>query len=135
MSAPIIRGSPEEVSVTAQFTDLNPTHNYRLGVGSTEKIQGLKIELLKDNNVVSRPLTEFQQGHANHWWGISSVHAHGFALQGEDLNPPGTTYTLRISIPRAEANRLGKIYLLVSRRYSPELWYLEDGTELSRGHW
>lgn len=135
MSAPVIRTSTGEVSISARFQGLNPERNYRIGIGVTGQFPESKIEIARDDTPVAASLDDFIQGHTSNWWGVEQLTARGFQLDGNDLGSASEELVLRISIPQAEADKLENIYLFISRNYGGKTWYLEDGADLDNSYW
>jgi hypothetical protein len=137
MSPPVIRAMPEgNVSFSAQFSDLSPNGEYRVGFGTaTGKLGGMKLEILKDGTALSVPVASFDQGYASNWWNISKVALQGFQLSGNSLPPKSGKLTLRVTVPKVELDKVKKVYMLVSRKYGEDVWYIEDGTEMDESYW
>lgn len=135
MEPPIIKGTSEDVSFTARFSMLNPEKTYHLGVATGGgSLEGATIELSQDGNPIQLDLMDFTQKHTSSWWGVPEVKARGFLVEGSTITPGGDL-TLKFSISRAAADRLKMIYVFVAKKYGPDTWYLEDGTELSDEYW
>lgn len=131
MTAPVIRPSTDEVVFNSEFSDFVPGADYRLGVGTAGgKVTSLKIELLKNDAVVKKNPVSFVQGYTSSWWDVDKVSIRGFVLARDELPEKGKKVRLKITLPRAEADKLKKIYILVARKYGTDRWYVEDGVEL-----
>lgn len=136
MTAPVVKPTPEAVVMTARFNDFNAGSEYRIGVGAaTAKIPNAKIELLKNDAPIDKTLTSFEQGYAQHWWKIDKIVSQGFALTEADFPKPDEKLSMRVTVPKAEADKLKKIYLFISKKYPEDRWYIEDGIELTDAHW
>jgi len=137
MSPPVIRAMPEgNVSFSAQFSDFAPTGEYRVGFGpATGKLAGAKLEVLKDGEAITVPSAAFDQGYASNWWNISKVALQGFQVTGSNLPPKSGKLTLRVTVPKTELDKVKKVYMLVSRKYGEDVWYIEDGTEMDESYW
>lgn len=137
MTAPVIRAMPEgNVSFSAQFTGLVGSGDYRLGFGAgSGKVPGAKIELLKNGNAVSLPLTGFEQGYCSNWWNINKVSIQGFLLSGNAVPSKDEKLTLKVTVPKAELDKVKKVYLLIARKYGTDVWYIEDGAEMDEAYW
>lgn len=136
MTAPVVKPTPEEVVMTVRFNDFNAGNEYRIGVGTaTAKIPNVKIELLKNDAPISKNLASFEQGFAQHWWNIDKVVSQGFALTAPDFPKQDEKLSMRVTVPKAEADKLKKIYLFISKKYAEDRWYIEDGVELTDAHW
>lgn len=135
MSAPVIRTGMEEISISARFQGLAPERSYRIGVGVKGQFPEAKIELARGDASFPVPLTDFVQGHTSNWWGVEQLSARGFQIEGSSVGGPAEELVLRISVPRAETDRLDNIYLFISRSYGTDTWYLEDGADLDESYW
>jgi len=137
MSPPVIRAMPEgNVSFSAQFSEFAANGEYRVGFGpATGKLAGLKLEILKDGEAINVPMASFDQGYASNWWNISKVAIQGFQISGNTIPAKSGKLTLRVTVPKAELDKVKKVYILVSRKYGEDVWYIEDGTELDESYW
>jgi hypothetical protein len=137
MSAPVIRAVPEgNVTISAQFADMSANGEYRVGFAiPTGKVPGIKLELLKDGTPVNLPVMDFEQGYCANWWGISKVSAQGFVVLGSAIPGKDQKLTLRVTAPKTELDKYKKAYLLVSRKYGTDVWYIEDGSEMDESYW
>jgi hypothetical protein len=137
MSAPVIRAMPEgNVSFSAQFSDLASTGEYRLGFGpATGKLNGAKIEVLKNGTPINSQISDFEQGYCSNWWNINKVSLQGVSLSGGTIPNKDEKLTLRVTVPKAELEKVKKVYMLVSRKYGTDVWYIEDGVEMNESYW
>jgi len=137
MSAPVIRAMPEgNVSFSAQFSDFASNGEYRVGFGPANgKLEGIKLELLKDGNPVSLQETSFEQGYASNWWNISKVSVQGFHLTGPNVPQQNQKLTFRVTVPKTELDKHKKVYMLIARKYGEDVWYIEDGAEMDETFW
>lgn len=136
MSAPVLRGTPEEISVTTRFSNFVPGNRYRLGVGTAgDKIDNAKIELLKGDTPLSKKLASFRQGYAKDWFEVKEIVVQGFLFSAADLPRQDEELTLKVSIPRAEADRLKKFFVILAKHYPPNRWYIMEGAELDDSLW
>ena len=137
MSAPVIRAAPEgNVTITAQFSEMAQTGEYRLGFAvPTGKVESVKLELLKDGTAVNLPVMDFEQGYCANWWGLTKVSAQGFVVLGSAIPGKEEKLTLRVTVPKAELDKFKKVFMLVSRKYGTDVWYIEDGSEMDESFW
>ena len=136
MSAPVLRTSPEEIRFTARFSDFNAGEDYRIGVGTAgETIQGATIELVKDTTVLPNKLVTFEQGFAKLWFKVDKISVQGFVLPPSKLPAEGEALLLRVVVPRAEADRLKRMFVILAKKYGPTRWYIEDGAEMTDTDW
>ena len=40
-----------------------------------------------------------------------------------------------MSLPREEAERVGRLFIFVSKQFGPTTWYIIDGAEINGTHW
>ncbi len=136
MSTPILKTSPDEISVTTSFSGFEPESEYRIGIGMvgqpSEKVQ---LNLLKNDNRVSKSVEAFNQGYTSTWFEVDSVQLQGFRVAGPDLPGSDGRLTLKITLPRDEADRLGKFFIIVAKNYGSDTWYVEDASEVNETHW
>lgn len=135
MTSPVIRTSTEEVTFSTEFSDFVPGADYRLGVGTAGSKLTAKLELLKNEVAVEKAPASFVQGFASSWWDVDRVSVQGFVLSRAELPGKGEKLRLRVSLSRAHANTLKKIYVLVARKYGASRWYIEDGVEMDDSLW
>jgi hypothetical protein len=137
MSAPVIRPTPEGVTISAQFSNFVSEGEYRLGIATVEgkPLTGAQVELIKGDQPLTRNPVDFDQGHTSGWWQVSKVSTRGFFLRGNDLPKEDERLTLRVTIPRDELRKHDKVFLLVARKYGETIWYLEDGQDVDKSYW
>jgi len=134
MDAPVVRGAPDEVIVSARFTQFVSGSEYRVGVGASGDLAGLTMTLDQEGTVVSADITSFDQPQS--WWSdAGQLKAKGFLLQDSELPPTGEALSLKVTVPRASADAAGAFFIFVAKRYGPNTWYLEDGSEINDTHW
>lgn len=135
MESPIIKGGADTISFVARFSQLNPEKVYRIGVGtSSGPLRGATFELESDAGAVRGEVVDFVQGYTSSWWDVPEVNARGYVLEGAAV-ASSAGLMLRFSIPRTEADKLKKLYVFVAKKYGPDRWYVEDGSELSDEYW
>jgi hypothetical protein len=134
MSSPIIRSKEKSLFLVVSFSDFQPGSSYQLGIGSNGvDLTSAKIELTLGSQLSSSPLVSFEQGNTQGWWGTNSIQVRGYQL-GTSVGP-GQKITMSVQIPIELADQAKKLYLFVSRDYGENLWYLEDGIELTDQYW
>ncbi len=42
---------------------------------------------------------------------------------------------MKVTIPRTEADRLGRLFIIVAKQFGPDRWYIMDGAEINDTHW
>ena len=136
MTSPVINTSKDEVIFSTEVSSFVPGADYRLGLGSADpKLTTVKIELLKNEEAVANTLVSFVQEHTSGWWDVDKVSVRGFVLGRDELPAKGEKLRLRVTLSREQADQFKKLYVLVARKYGENLWYLEDGVELTDSHW
>jgi hypothetical protein len=136
MSAPILQVTPEEISFTTTFSNFVPGSSYRLGVGTTgDKTNSTTIELLKENIVLSKKVVGFEQGFARSWFEVDRIFVRGLLFRSAELPGSGEDLTLKVTLPRAEADRLKRLFVILAKQYGPDRWYIVEGAELNESHW
>lgn len=136
MSTPILKSSPDEITVTTSFSAFDPASEYRIGIGTAgNSMEKGQIDLLKEDQPVSKSLQTFKQGYTSSWFQVDSLEVQGFFLAGQDLPGNQQRVTLKVTLPRQEAERLHRFFIVIAKKYGPDTWYLEDGTEVNETHW
>ena len=136
MSSPVLRRAEGELIITTHFSAFIPGEAYRIGFGVTRgKLRGAKLEVSKNDTPLKNEVVEFVQDYTAVWWNVDQIMVEGFLLAPQDLPKEGAPITLRLTMPRAEADKLERIYVFVARRYGPKLWYIEDGTDIAKSDW
>jgi hypothetical protein len=137
MSAPVIRPTPEGVTISAQFSNFASGGEYRLGIATVEgaPLKAAQIELIKGEQRLPQNPVDFDQGHTSGWWQVNKVSTRGFFLKGNDLPTNDEKLTLRVTIPKEEIKKHDKVFLLVARKYGETVWYLEDGQDVDKSYW
>lgn len=135
MSSPVIRTTVDDIILSVDLTDFSAGNSYRLGFGAAKGPIKARLQLVKGTEDVPIPMMDFVQGHTSSWWEVPQISARGWSLKGDNLPGPGERLTFRVMISRADAKEITKVYLLISRSYGPELWYLEDGVEMDQSMW
>jgi len=135
MSSPVLRSEAESIAFTTKFSSFSSGKSYRIGVGSAEEaLQDAQIELSKGGSDLSNEIQSFKQAFASGYFEVEEVAASGFIFEADELQP-GDELTLRVVVPRAEAARLKRLFVLVSQDFGKGRWYIMDGAELNESHW
>ena len=136
MAAPVLKAEVEQISFTTKFSDFVAGSDYRLGVGTTgDKIEGAEIELLKGDAPLSKDLISFTQGFASAYFEVEEISVQGFSFPSTDLPAEGELVAMKVTIPRAEAERLERLFIIVAKQFGPDRWYIMDGGEINSTHW
>lgn len=135
MSSPVIRTTVDDIILSVDFTGFTSGNSYRIGFGAAKGQVKARLQLVKGTEDVPIPQMEFDQGHTDSWWSVPKISARGWSLEGADLPKAGERLTFRVMIARADAKEISKVYLLISRDYGGDLWYLEDGVEMDQSMW
>ena len=135
MTSPVIRTTVDDIILSVDLTDFTSGNSYRLGFGAAKGQVKARLQLVKGTEEVPTPQMDFVQGHTSSWWEVPQISVRGWSLEGANLPDAGERLTFRVMISRADAKEITKVYLLVSRSYGPELWYLEDGVEMDQSMW
>lgn len=137
MTAPVIKTTAEEVTFTVRFEDFVSGSEYRLGVGTAagNKLTNVKMELSRNDQALKKNLVNFDQGYTASWWNVDKVSVQGFVMTPAELPGKDQKLVLKVTVLRAEADKVKKIFVLVARKYGEDRWYVEDGVELNDSHW
>ncbi len=133
MSVPILKTTPELISVTTSFSAFEPGAEFRIGVGASGPMDNLEITLKEEGDDVPLGIVDFKQGYMSSWFEVDEVEAKGYTLGSKFSGD--RRVTMKVTFPRPVADRLGKFYVFVSKKYGPNIWYLEDGSEIDKSNW
>ena len=136
MSSPVLQATPEAIHVTARFENFLSGARYRLGVGTAgDTLSDVTLELLKGESPLSKELESFQQGYAQSWFEVNEISVQGFRLSSSDFPAQGEPLILKVTVPRAEAERVQKFFIILAKHYDPDRWYIIEGAELTDSLW
>ena len=136
MAPPVLKAEPEQISFTTRFSNFVSGSDYRLGVGTTgDEIDGAGFELSTAGGPLSKELISFRQGFASAYFEVEEVFVQGFSFPSTDLPAEGEEVSMKVTIPRAEAERLDRLFIIVAKQFGPERWYIMDGVEINNSHW
>ena len=136
LAPPILKGEPDQISFTTRFSTFNSGSDYRLGVGTTgDEIEGIEIELSQGGTILSKKQASFSQGYASAYFEVEEIQVQGFLFPSSDLPAQGEEVAMKVTIPRAEADRVGRLFIIVSKQFGPDRWYIMDGAEINDSHW
>lgn len=136
MSAPALRAGAEEIQLTARFSNFSKGESYRLGVGtSSAQLQNTKIELLKGETILTNKLVNFQQGYTKSWFEVDKILVQGFVFASDEGPAQSEELTLRVTLPRDEADKQKRLFLILAKEYGPDVWYVQEGAEVDDSLW
>ena len=136
MSSPALRTTVEEIILTTHFSGFVQGENYRLGIGTvSSRLEAAKIELLKGEAVLSNELVTFQQGFTNSWFNVDEILVQGYAFSLDTLPAQDERLTLKVTVSKSEAERQKKLFIILAKSYGPDVWYLQEGAELTDSLW
>ncbi len=136
LSAPILKGEPDQISFTTRFSSFVSGSDYRLGVGTTgDKIEGIEVELTQGDTPLSKKQASFRQGFATAYFEVEEILVQGFLFPATDLPGEGEEVAMKVTIPRSEADRLKRLFIIVAKQFGPDRWYIMDGAEINDSHW
>jgi len=136
LSAPILKGEPDQISFTTRFSGFVSGSDYRLGVGTTgEDIEGIEVELTQGDTPLSKTRASFRQGFASAYFEVEEILVQGFLFPSSDLPGQGEEVAMKVTIPRTEADSLERIFIIVAKQFGPDRWYIMDGAEINDSHW
>ncbi len=136
LSAPILKGEPDQISFTTRFSGFASGSDYRLGVGTTgDEIEGIEFELTQDDSPLSRDLVKFRQGFASAYFEVEEILVQGFLFPSAGLPGEGQEVAMKVIVPRDEADKVGRLFIIVAKQFGPDRWYIMDGAEINDSHW
>jgi hypothetical protein len=105
-------------------------------VGTTgEEMAGAKFELSQDGAPLSKELFRFRQGFASAYFEVDEIQVQGYFLPSSELPSGDRQITLKVTIPRSEAENAKRIFIIVTKQFGPDTWYIMDGAEINNSHW
>lgn len=136
MSAPVIRSTADQVTITVRIESLSADRTYRIGLGATgENAPGATATIHSGEKALPIEATNFVQGNTSAWWKVDQLSCIGFVVSGPAIPAAGQSLLLQFTLPKATADTFSKMYVFVSRDYGSQRWYLEDGTEIDKSDW
>ena len=136
MSSPRISTTAGAINFITRFSTFAPGGDYRLGVGTRgQRIRRIKMELLQGNKPLPKRRMTFPQGLAGPWFHVNEILVQGFVFRSAELPTQGEEFVLKVTIPRAEAEALGQLFVVLARRLVKDRWHIVDGTEINQTHW
>ncbi len=136
LSAPVLKAGPDQISFTTRFSSFVSGSDYRLGVGTTgDEIEGIEVELTLGDTPLSKKRASFRQGFASAYFEVEEILVQGFLFPSSELPGEGEEVAMKVTIPRAEADRLGRLFIIVAKQFGPDRWYIMDGAEINDSHW
>lgn len=136
MSSPTVRANEEGVQITARFSNFSKESSYRIGVGTTgAQLENAKIELLKGETPLSNNLVNFKQGYTQSWFEVDEILVRGVVFTPDGDPAPSEAVLIRVTLPKEEADRQKRLFLILSKSYGPDVWYIQEGAELNESVW
>lgn len=136
LTSPVLNAGPDTISFVTRFSDFVEGRDYRIGVGTTDgPLAGANFELSRDGAVISKELFSFRQGSASAYFEVDEIQVQGYFFPASELPPANVEITLRVSLPRSEADRAQRIFVVVTKQFGPDTWYIMDGAEMNSSHW
>ncbi len=136
LAPPVLKAEPDQISFTTRFSSFVSGSDYRLGVGTTgDEIEDIEVELTQGDTPLSKKLVSFRQGFASAYFEVEEILVQGFLFPSADLPGEGEEVAMKVTIPRVEAERLGRLFIIVTKKFGPDRWYIMDGAEINDSHW
>lgn len=136
LSAPVLKAEPEGITFTTRFSQFVSGNDYRIGVGTDgEEITDAQFELSQGDSVLSKELFSFRQGFAKAYFNVEEILVRGFFFPASELPAAGEQLTLKVTMPRTEADRLKRLFIIITKQFGPDTWYIMDGAEINDSHW
>ncbi len=136
LSAPVLKTEPDVITFTTRFSSFLDGNDYRIGVGATgEELAGAQFELSKNGSPVSKELFSFRQGSASAYFNVDEIQVQGFFFPSSELPAAEEELILRVVVPRSEAEKAKRLFIIVTKQFGPDTWYIMDGAEINDSHW
>ena len=136
LSSPVLKTEPDAIIFTTRFSSFVAGNDYRIGVGTTgDELAGAQFELSKDGSPVSRELFSFRQGFSSAYFNVDEIQVQGFFLPSSDLPAAEEEITLKVIVPRSAAEKAKRLFIIITKQFGPDTWYIMDGAEINDSHW
>ncbi len=136
LTAPVLKSEPDVISFTTRFSDFVDGNDYRIGVGTTgEELPGAKFELSQGDAPLPKELFSFRQGTAAAYFEVENIQVQGFFFPSSELPSGDQQIALKVTIPRSEAEKAQRLFIIVTKQFGPDTWYIMDGAEINNSHW
>ncbi len=136
LTSPVLKAERDTITFTTRFADFLDGSDYRIGVGVVgEELDGAQFELTQGDSALSKELFSFRQGFATAYFNVDEIQVQGFFFPSAELPPAGEELTLKVSVPRSAAEVAQRIFIIVTKQFGPDTWYIMDGAEINDSHW
>jgi hypothetical protein len=136
LSSPVLKTEPEAITFTTRFSNFVDGNDYRIGVGTTgEELAGARFELSKGDSPVSKELFSFLQGTATAYFEVDEIRVQGFFFPSSELPAAEEELVLKVIVPLSEAEKAKRLFIIVTKQFGPDTWYIMDGAEINDTHW
>ena len=136
LSAPVLKTEPDAITFTTRFSSFVDGNDYRIGVGTTgEELSGAQFELSQGDSALSKELFGFRQGFATAYFNVDEIQVQGFFFPSSELPTGDQELTLKVTVPRSEAEKAERLFIIVTKQFGPDTWYIMDGAEINNSHW
>ena len=136
MSTPTLRASAEEIRFRTRFSNFSKGESYRLGVGTASaQVENIKIKLLRGETILPNKLVNFQQGYTKSWFEVDKILVQGFVFTSDETPAQSEELTLLVTVSRDEADKQKRFFLILAKEYGPDVWYVQEGAELTDSLW
>ena len=71
---------------------------------------------------------------ASAYFEVDEILVQGFLFSSADLPDEGEEITLKVTIPRVEADKLKRFFIIIAKQFGPDRWYIMDGGEINESH-
>ena len=136
LTSPVLKTEPDQIIFTTRFADFLDGNDYRIGVGAVgEVLDGAQFELSQGGSPLSKELFSFRQGFASAYFSVDEIQVQGFFFPSSELPPGEERLTLKVTVPRSAAEKAQRIFIIVTKQFGPDTWYIMDGAEINNSHW
>ncbi|MEE8349694.1 MAG: hypothetical protein V3R94_09000 [Acidobacteriota bacterium] len=136
LSSPVLKTEPDAITFTTRFSTFVDGNDYRIGVGTSgDELTGAQFELSQGGSALSKELFSFSQGFAKAYFDLDEIQVQGFFFPSAELPSAGEELVLKVVVPRSEAEKAKRLFIIVTKQFGPDTWYIMDGAEINDTHW
>jgi hypothetical protein len=135
LTSPVLKAETDTITFTTRFSSFVDGNDYRIGVGTTgEELVGAQFELSQGGSALSKELFSFRQGFATAYFNVDEIQVQGYFFPSAELPAGDEQLTLKVILPRSEAEKAERLFIIVTKQFGPDTWYIMDGAEINNSH-
>jgi hypothetical protein len=135
LTSPVLKTETDTITFTTRFSSFIDGNDYRIGVGAIgEELAGAQFELSRGGSALSKELFSFRQGFAAAYFNVDEIQIQGYFFPSAELPAGDEELTLKVTLPRSEAEKAERIFIIITKQFGPDTWYIMDGAEINNTH-